>query len=609
MIDIDLELLKFIIYPNYDYIKDIILVIRDAYIEEYGEEYRERITKNFDGVNYVFINEIYDTKQFIKKLFKSIILESYQHLYEVFNFEFIKYKHIDAENCENFIEKELLKSNIFYIEEDTNLNVFKTNVKNYIIKMRDLSNNSEEKTFFNNQIKYIDETINKFDKITEVLKPAMDSIQKTEEKKEKIRSNLQKEFLKKHGNLLTEEERNFISNNNDYNVSKFVAESSNLSNYLTALFINDVFSVGNYSSFKEINNDNSFFINQRAKILKQNGVDYQDENIDLNDSEACLKRLNFKYIDEENNVLEGIEALKKLEQELERYNDILRQEYVQYKYLIPRDELGRKFIFNKEIMDKGCDFFKQIEFKDEEFIECQKYVNQIFLSGMENNFNSNAFVYINSLSIPATNDETKESFDIVFYLNYLVTKPIINYEFLEEDMIEENYLSILTHEAGHVSSISEQKDLSGFNIEEKYRMLNELFNEYMNGKIITKLANIMFKFSDGKKIINENRSVYMSNYFLLEPFMNEYEEVFKKATMENNPKILEKLMGKDLLEEYVTIINEFFNYHEKKYNFNLKIYDEAKDYVDLITMEVNDIYSKVSLKNNKIIQSKSLIKR
>lgn len=52
MVDIDLNLLKIIVDPDVSAIKNSIDIIKEAFIEEYGEKYRKRISKNFDNVDY-----------------------------------------------------------------------------------------------------------------------------------------------------------------------------------------------------------------------------------------------------------------------------------------------------------------------------------------------------------------------------------------------------------------------------------------------------------------------------------------------------------------------------------------------------------------------------
>ena len=66
MLDIDLEFLSFILNPSYDYIKDDIKVIQDAYLEDTPLTELDKKRNNFNQTMHLFYNNIDEIDFFLK---------------------------------------------------------------------------------------------------------------------------------------------------------------------------------------------------------------------------------------------------------------------------------------------------------------------------------------------------------------------------------------------------------------------------------------------------------------------------------------------------------------------------------------------------------------
>lgn len=88
LIDVDLDVLNFILNPNYDDIKRQLEYIKKAYIAEYGIQNRRKIEKNFGKINYLFLSEKKDMKKFIADFEETMVVQLYKKLLSSFGYQY-----------------------------------------------------------------------------------------------------------------------------------------------------------------------------------------------------------------------------------------------------------------------------------------------------------------------------------------------------------------------------------------------------------------------------------------------------------------------------------------------------------------------------------------
>lgn len=585
LLDIYLDELEFLVNPSYEFIKDKIPYIMEAYIKEFGEEYREHIEDNFGKINYVFLNEYDDLRIFITNFHKQLILEIYIKLYSAFNLEFREIIYEEANN--NFIEKIFLKSGLEFIVNDSDLQIFRNNIRDYLIDIKENEQEQSTVKFLEDQIKYIDNTVVKFDQIMEILNPRLKLIDDIRNKKNKIKESLQREFIANHDYLLNTKEIELIAKEDDYDVEEFVKNSERLYKYVDIYtFSDEVFGIGAFAYFDKEYNDNTTFLEKRKEILAENGIDWQELGIDLNDGDNLLKMMDFYYIDENNNRVEGLMALTKLKEDLNNYDNTLCNVHDDYKYLMPRGEFIKKYVLSEEIIQRKCNKNnKEILSKIEDLL----YIGNEFLKLGENS-GFNNYLSLPGISGRISNDGIVSNFDI--FIAYVCLSPIRDLS-LQPNRIRTPFDSIFGHELGHVSTIGDK--VTGLNLKNsnQLNLLNELINEYLNHKNNERIDHqgILFK---SPCISNDyDASIYHAAEFLLEPIIDKYEDILKIASINNSANAIIDLMGQDLFIEYIDIINTFFDYKDSKYSYFM----EESEVIKSVKKQINNIMTKVEEKN------------
>ena len=574
MVDIDLDLLNFIVNPSYDYIKDKIKLLSCAYIEEYGEEYREKIEKNLASINYVFYATNDDVINFISKFKDNFIADVYRTLVDKF----------EIGDNDNFIKKGLYQYGMVDYVNDMDLKIFRTDIRDFFIEIKNSTDNNYETKFLDDVIEYIDKVINKFDKIEQIFKSHLEKANSISINKLKLKQQLQKEFLKKHGYLLNGEEFDLLIDSND--IDNKLAQF-NLEDYvIKSVFKDSVFELGDFSCFQE-NLSSEYFLVLRRNILRKYNVDYEAENIDVKDSDLCLKKIGIKFRDSSGVMQEGSKAMDALKEEINCYNKKYRDECDnRFRYLSSRESYISDNFFSDDILNRRCNSLikdslqiNNIKLSPEDYFR----IGNNFLSVIEgaDYFSGNCCLQ-------------KLRFNNVFFeIIYVVVKNLL-VDFQNKNGIKKisfNFFNTLAHELGHACNYG---SCFGFCSKDKYRNLNELFNEYLSCKVTSRLGNAYFPNSCG--FINENVSIHLENYFLLEPFMLEYEQCFKDASIRNDISQLVDVMGEDNLEEYVCLINEFYNKQEG-YSYSSKIFEVEGNYILDLKEKIYDIYKDVKVRN------------
>lgn len=638
MININIDNLKFYLDPTMENLESLIEAAKECFIEEYGEEYREKINTNTTGMTGIFVQApILEREKFTKKFLNQLILSAYQPLAEAFhltlpdlngkrqdvaqnsirgylekikikfqNYNLIKkllskkialvHQTSSEKRSDNFIEKALKENNIYSVLNDKDLGIFRSNIREYLEKAKTSTQNQEELQFLEQQIKYIDDTAIKFDKIMEVLKPKMELIKEKLKKKEQIREALQKEYIQKHDFMLSEREKAFIKKNPNYRVSELLNISTHLQQYIGKSMqdFQPVFSNGQMECFKKRFDNNKWELKTREEILKKMGIDIRKENLSLQNGDACLRKIGYQYIGEDGIKYVGLEALEKNAEEIQIYNKKWEEQTKDLNFMLSSEEIKQRLVQN--LIPQFSDY-----------VEPEKLpkLADLLQYQWENGFISGGW---RGPIVEITDDENKT-------ICHRRVNPIIDVFMgdlvdIVDGCLVEAYLDILIHELGHVvasswldaESYESCKSYSGIHIEEEYRNLNELMNEYMAVKVMDTLIKKGI-IKDEMQVKHVNNTLYFSNFFLLEPFVLEYESDFKKATIENNINILKECLTPELFQEYVNVVNHYYEYQSEwqkrtsSGNF-LAFFEQEQKYIEQVKEQLNEILTQVKEKKH-----------
>ena len=592
LLDIDLEFFNFLVNPSYKYIKDKIPYFRETYIEEYGEQYRERITKNFNETNYLFLATSKELETFMKKFVSAITIDAYQQIAAEFHLNINK--SLQQKCNHNFIENLLLEHHLSFLEEDENLTIFRTDIRNTLISLTCETKEDVIRYYLFKKLEKLDNILEKFDNIMAILQPKIESLKEIKKEKQKFRENLQKEFLEKHSYLLMEKAKQYIKINNHYDIKQLFLMEEKLSLYVCNWDSNEVFSMGRIGFFKkciadEVDEVYDFYKKSRENVLEMYGIDVQKEDIDLTKEEDCLKRLHFQF-KKDDIWYEGYEALLKLEEEIAEYNQRLTD---RFNYILYDDEFIQKNIMGEEFLNRPGNAYIKERIPNMNKKEMQEVGRNLF-NGIIDYITPNKDV--GAAAISTKNDAANYTIDFVL-INILKSIAI------DENHLETNLFFNLSHELGHVSKL-EKKEIDrisnfDFYIKQDLTWLKELINEYESGIVMDKLNQLgLFELN---KVKITNNSIHKMNSFLIDPFMKQYQEYFKFAEIKNSLDPIIDLFGEDLFHQYITMINDYYqDYFETDFS---KLKMEKKE--QLNQQQLQEVLTEISKRNKGHILTKA----
>ena len=559
-----------LMYTNYAGIKETVNLLKEYYIEEYGEEYREKISNNFERSNYVFLTTSKELEAFINNYPKILIRNTFQKILSAINGisnpYILKLQHI--------INKELNSIDDVY-NEDINISSIIEKIKLELMQIVKHIKDKSLVELLNKQINNLD--IQYFREIESKLHEQKIILTNLSKTKEKIKRNLQRQFLLEHSYLLSPEEFNKIFQEKK-DINEVIINSRKLSLYLSTFFNNLVFDIGEIAIFEEGLNDKRIFRKYRKELLNELGIPFAE--IELLDPNACLSKLHFMFKDENNIPRYGKEGLKSLSETIEKYNQKYKQciDKIDY-YLTSKEDFNRRNVLSEEVLNRPANIDIKNYIKQNGYnIDYESFAEEIF-----NVLKSSCSDNYNGCEVNLTFDLGERKFQMV----YVMLKPLsINYN--SGTNINCKFLYTLSHEMGHVATI-DKGHYSGINQYKLY--INELFNEYLSKKIMDKML-VASGYLENSHINIVNNSLHELNLFLIEPFVPEYEKVFKEASINNSLTPLIELFGNDLLNEYEQIIEDFYR-EQEKYEHSADIYNQNPEYIKYVKAKINRIYHSI----------------
>lgn len=603
LIDFDLDVLKFIMNPNYDIIREKMDYIKQAYIMEYGKKHQKKITQNFNKINYLVIAEKETLKKFISEFEENMVIQLYKKLLLSFGFQYPIY--IDANKKLNFIEKIFIDHNILFFENDKDLVFFRGAIKNQLVSLLEDSQNKEERAFLKEQLNFIKDSTRKYDVIKSIFQAKKKEIRESDLQVKKEKSNLKKQFIQTHPIFLTNKEEDYLKMHPDYDVEEFLRNAKYYQHLISSS--DEEFCLGSIKYFRPCYDDDVYALFVRKNILVDFGMDITKLTVSIRDGATLLKEFEFSCGKEDKKVYSGLEAMDMLEEELKCYNEKYHEIENNYRYIIGKDEFVDRYLLSKEVANRSCnraikDFLIVASHSKPKRDGIYKFITNSFQKLSCRGVCATYLLDINARGENGTIEYVGAEYMILDILSCVgLSKTHKPYSAIDD---------VLSHEGGHIASLSDTCcAISGIDLEEKYTNLNELYNQYKNRKVRKILKNY-----PNTTLVKENSGIesidisnHTTNYFLLEPFMEKYEEFFENAIMENDINILNEWMGKENLEEYVTTINDFYQKQKEVANSGKNIFIEEFSYVQDVKKKVNQIVAEVEMKNNN--KSHASIKR
>lgn len=244
MLDIDLDLLKFIINPNMDYIKEDIKHLEQLYLQGLPEEEYKRKKEKYDQTIYIFLEDIELEVIFLNQLIEDI----YMNFASFFSINL-------KENDENFISDILDLNNCIYFVDDCHLNILKNDIKNYLTNVMNTSDNNKDKSLAKQAIEYLNSLISKYDQIYEIIEPIIKEVEEFQNYKQQFKRTVLLKIMKTQRYLFNKKEKKIINESKNYDE-------------ILKLFQNkmkDYYEVNEYFNFYD---ENKFLINNLNKIKK-----------------------------------------------------------------------------------------------------------------------------------------------------------------------------------------------------------------------------------------------------------------------------------------------------------------------------------------------------
>lgn len=554
MLNIDLDFLNFLVNPNESYIKEDILAIKKEYLKNSSLKTLKTKLNNFNKPKPILLTTIDDLRYFLFQINSSLIEEVYYSFAKLFN---IKIKNNIEGN--NFIETILLDNDIDNIHEDENLIILRTKVRDYLINIIESTTNEKDKSLAESSIKYLDKLLRYYDSIKKILEPKEKLVQELKQKRKEKSTILLKKLIKEHSYLLSEEKRKMLEENPNIDIRKILHKEKLFRMFFCTINDGEIepISMGKLIHFKS---NSEYSISERKEILKENGIDIEKENIDINDIDTILKKLNYTYISN-GKTYKGLELLEKLEEDINTYNKLYKDVIEDYILTIKKDEL-HEIIKNLVIKT----------FKDSNTPNLNKYIDSItngILNYIKHSKNTiSGFTYTiksNQDNIP---EALKKIIEEIPFQTYVLF-PLRSVKIKRNQLINSFYFT-LSHELGHI--YTPQNETS-----KDYELLNEIYNDYRSDKIV---FNLLCNGHFQKKRIKfkKETNLYSQYTFFLIDLFEEYKNTFEEFT--DNDKIIKliELMGyetfRDLLIDLINLKKENIKNNEtqEKYLNKSKLY-------------------------------------
>ena len=554
MLNIDLEFIDFLVNPNEDYIKDDIQAIKKEYLRQSSFETLKNKFNNFNKAKPILLTTIDDLRYFLFQINSSLIEEVYYRFAKSFN---IKIKNNIEGN--NFIETILLDNDIDNIHEDENLIILRTQIRDYLINITETTTNEKDKSLAESSIKYLDKLLRYYDSIKKILEPKENLVKELTKKIKEKSEIILKSLIKQHSYLLSEEKRKILEENPNIDIRKILHKEKLFRMFFCTINDGEIepISMGKLIHFKS---NSEYSISERTEILKENGIDIEKENIDINDIDTILKKLNYTYISN-GKTYKGLELLEKLEEDINTYNKLYKDVIEDYILTIKKDELHEII---KNLVIKTL--------KDSNTTNLNKYIDSItngILNYIKYSKNTiSGFTYTiksNQDNIP---EALKKLIEEIPFQTYVLF-PLRSVKIKRNQLINSFYFT-LSHELGHI--YTPQNETS-----KDYELLNEIYNDYRSDKIV---FNLLCNGHFQKKRIKfkKETNLYSQYTFFLIDLFEEYKNTFEEFA--DNDKIIKliELMGyetfRDLLIDLIKLKKENIKNNEtqEKYLNKSKLY-------------------------------------
>lgn len=498
MIEDSLKLLS-----SSEIITDKLDIIIDAFVKFYGEDRRKEIEEKFKSILILRFSSTFSLAENIKNIKQSV-------LREIFSIPRDKFIFFDVDRIVKFMNN----------EDNFIFDTLSKEDKMLLFGQYDISRLEVIKNFNDGGYPKIKEFLRRYNEIKNILKPYEELLERENQKAAEIRS--------KYYKLLVDEFKYLIP---DEDLELFY--KYNIHSALMKMYFNDDVSIDN-NCFDEKSNSilndpnkplykKQSIINDRMKILKNNGFEYNNYN-------DCLK---------DDKCVQFIKKISEILQEISnRKNELYRIQTIEIVENMEDYQKCRKLINERHYVDKNDSLGP---FVYQSFgVSC--FEPNYILDG--NNLIMSPLILINScLDEPDCN--------IIHELNHA-----LEYSTLEITSSGVKNICGWDYDSYSFKQQQEYKTLQYSGITRKY----ELLNEYVNDRIAQEITDIMH--NSGNYIISDYRSGITSSYiymsFLLEDFYYEFKDIIIASRSNGNINIIWDNLGRDNFEALNDLTNKFY---------------------------------------------------
>ena len=535
---------------SHNYIGENLDHIIEAFVSFYGEDEREFITNRFKNTTILTYYNISDFKENIENVKKSLMKE-------VFGIKMDEAIFINVDDfyndCTQYTDNEL-----FVMEKSELAQIFDGDTDKQIIKEK----------IKNHEYPKILEFIRRYQELKIILAPF--------EEKCKQESEMEDQVNKKYYDILFNEFKYLLSEDDIYLYTKMHIVSKNTSLYFGL----------------SIDSDNFCFSEESESILEDT------EESEWRQKSIIKDRIRLF-------IANGIDLSLKPEFKLNppTYEDYLKDARVQ-ELIKKLTKAGKRISKRKKELNKKR--INEILNSHERYKECKKEIDELNLLNKEVIISPVIYLYPYSCF--------SENYQVLN--NSIVSHPIVvivaDNSDLDRTIIHElnhnyeNYDIMVNNEGCQTVSgwdFTDEKfsHSPSDDIEANYEQMRmyELLSEYINEKIAIDITTIMhnnnhFIYCHN---INKQASAYMTLDFLLVDFYETFKSIIIKSRSHGNIEYIYEKLGKENFEALNDLVNEFSN----KYGIDYEALGKIQEYKDKKDVEVTYDIQKFVDKKDKII--------
>lgn len=587
------ETLDFIVNPTYAKIKDKLPIILEEWIKEYGEEYRQEITKKFNKINYILVTKERNLVEYFDSLQLYLYNFIHKNFYESLGYELDYFGGYIFTQEKGIFHSELgaiyKNGNYFSLNKNEALLFLNTKVRAFLVEKIDnftRSNDYDNANIVSSSLIILDGMMREYEgfyeKFKDTFKNTNDYKRKAQDEKETLMNEAINNSL---FNLLLKEDTELIKNNIQFKVDSLKSVDLlfdpllHSNNALLSIGYINYFSSEYTKKYQDSSTDSysrRSILNRRHICLDALGIDSIE--IDVMDTEKCIEKMkpffnnsfNFETIDS---------YIANLKETIDEINKNYMENPMFLKFTVSDNKVSKNILGSEMLERPQNQIFANhynLSFEEE-----YAYVNRVLKSLKKQELNC---CFFNNISVE---DVSGSELPCIFIQSVFPGGSL--YTNVEENLIHEIGHAITLNNFNYTNGkFDDGLYISGSNY--RFRNINELVNQYLTLKIKNRMRENNHFIIDDKDFINNHPGSYGILLFLLEPF-EVLMDYFKRASIKSNLNYLLAILGPERFDQYINIVNEVFDKSNKMMPRN--ILKESPEYISNVKQTLEEILSEI----------------